>query len=383
MALTGKIEDWSLADILQLVTAEHKSGVLTLSNGKEEIRFEFHQGGIVTAHNRMLGLAPRPTRGAAATTSDAGGGGLVSFLTDTGRIRSDQVPLLLKLTSESGGDEFRAARRAGMLPPAALEEGLTEYTQDLLHRALTWQAGDYNFVARQRSSTDPGFVLRTEGLLFEGMRRIDEAPRIEEVVRPETVFGRCEGSTAPGDLTARETQMLAQVDGSCDVRTLARAARLTDYEAAKTLRRLHELGLIETRSVPSGAASEEPLLLDLTLDDLEPAPRSSRLLRVTSLVLLFAASLAFRALTHRDGEAATPAPAPGASSPELTSGHDDRVAQATRFACMIFRTAYGHEPANAGELRRAGLLPGGYWETAAEQYLKAGQPGEPTSPNTN
>jgi hypothetical protein len=317
MALTGKIADWSLADILQLVTAEHKSGVLTLSFSGEEIRFEFHHGGIVNARRRRSspsGKTGNAARGRSGVrTPDAGDGGLVAFLSDTGRIKPDQVEALQTLSREHGGDEFRAAIRGKVLPPDALEEGLTEYTQELLHQVLTWPAGDYSFVARMSSMTAPELVLNTEGLLFEGMRRIDEAPHSEEA------------GTRPAD-------------------------------------------------------TDEAPLVDLTPEDLEPTPRRSRVLRIASLVLLLAASVAFRSLSHRDYAAASGDATPEGSSP-MTAGHDPRVAQATAFACDLFRAAHGREPASARELRQAGLLPAGYWEEVARAYVDRGPEADTRAPS--
>ncbi len=356
MALSGKIADWSLADILQMVAAERKTGVLTLHREGEEARFEFREGGVVNAHDRKLshkgsegrGEAGRGGRGPEPAPEPEG---LIAYLKVTGRIQSEDVSLVSRLIGEAGGDPSEALRRAQILSPEALGEAFSEYAQELLHRVLTWQAGDYHFVARPVFGPAPSVVLSTEGLLLEGMRRIDETPRILEVVHPETVFRRRPTIAQPEEMPAREVSMLALVDGVCPAGKLARVAQLSDYDAAKNLYRLVELGLIE----PIPVEIEEPVVVDLSLEDLEPAPRRSRILRMLSLLLLCAVSLAFRELSHRPG-----------AVPTTAASQDQRLVEGVHLARAVYRDTYGREAQSADDLRRAGLLPSAYWGRAAQ-----------------
>lgn len=370
MALTGKITDWSLADILQMVATERKSGVLTLeSEDEDEARFHFREGNLTSAHDRRpsagtaRGRAGRGIRASGKGAKKAGAsrvsfgsqGGLPSYLNATGRIDRQKMTQLLKSIS-SEGDEFEAARRAALLPPAALEEAITEYAQDLVHRVLTWPVGDYNFVAGHPQQPASNLTLSTEGLLLEAMRRIDEAPGIQDLVRHDTVFRRCPEAVPPADLKPREAAMLAVVDGVQPAGKLARAAGLADHDAAKSLYRLNGMRLVE----PLIPAFDESPVLDLSVEELMPVRRWTTILRLASLLLLFGVSFYFRDLTHR----------PGAAAP-ITADHEPRLVEGVRFAREVFREAYGREAMSAMELRRAGLLPSGFWGEAAQALFAA------------
>jgi hypothetical protein len=205
---------------------------------------------------------------------------------------------------------------------------------------------------RGPSATTPSagwaVALNTDGLLLEGMRRIDEQPRIGEVVKPETVFARVATVPVPPDLGQREAALLALIDGRSDVRTLAPSARLAEYEASEAFFNLHLAGLITAegevtlawpaRKRPAAAVAERP--------------RSS-FLQVVALALVLALSLAFRLAVH-----GSILPGSGAAArPEPLS---TREAAALRFAEELYAAHRGRQATSVAELVRAGLLPGGY-----------------------
>ncbi|MEO1370742.1 MAG: DUF4388 domain-containing protein, partial [Acidobacteriota bacterium] len=52
MSLNGKLEDVSLADVMQFVHLGRRTGTLSLSRGSEEAEIGFHRGQIVNAWGR-------------------------------------------------------------------------------------------------------------------------------------------------------------------------------------------------------------------------------------------------------------------------------------------------------------------------------------------
>jgi hypothetical protein len=330
MAFTGNIADWSLADILQVVAAERKSGVLNLAHPDgAEIELEFREGQISRATDRPENGQP---------------GGFTAFLAETGQIKPDQLRGVAKLRHETGDDEFEALERAGMLAAPAHEGAFGAYCQELIYRALTWREGDYRFVAKSRGGASPArrHVQAIDAFLMEGMRRIDEAPRIQEVVQPETVFERAADPRAVAGLGRREHALIALVDGAKDARTLGRLAHLTEFEAGELLFNLHEAGLIRARRGP------DPLVLDLVEDLPSAGSQLAQLVRLAVILGVIAATLVLSwrghsAVAHRAAAAA--------------AGHSDpRLTEAEAFARELFRAYAGREPASRKELERAELL---------------------------
>ena len=56
MALQGTIKDFGLADILQLIGIQRKTGLLTLENGEEGVTIKFLDGQIVGADTRSASV---------------------------------------------------------------------------------------------------------------------------------------------------------------------------------------------------------------------------------------------------------------------------------------------------------------------------------------
>jgi Domain of unknown function (DUF4388) len=332
MAFTGNIADWSLADILQVVASERKSGSLTLAHPQGgSIEMEFKEGQIVGARDRAGG---------------GKGSGFLAFMQETGRISHEQARAVHQMMKESGEPELAAIDRAGFLRQPGNDNAFAAYCQELVYRALTWREGDYHFAAagsRGVKAAAPGeprtHGLGIEALLLEAMRRIDESPRIEHIVQPETVFqpGDVSGAASSG-LGRREQTLLNLVDGSRDVRTLGRMAHLTEFDAQELLFNLHEAGLIRART----GSHRDPMVFDL-VEDGSVLTAAGRLLRLVIILVAVAISLGirWRALELT----ATVASAP-----------DPRAVEIERFARELFIQHTGREPEGRGELERAGLL---------------------------
>jgi len=412
MALTGNIADWSLADLLQIIAAERKSGTLTLRREDDEVHLDFAGGFLVGASERRA-RPERPERGrqgsrlltgrrGAAALGSESPGGLLAFLVASGRVRPDQARAVILLAHETGADTLTALLKAELMAQPALEAAMTAYAQDLFTRVLAWESGDYTFVAGEKArdrAAEPGaegsrarpgqhparkssaarsaagtVALHTDGLLLEGMRRIDEQPRIAAVVQPETIFTRAgAGASIPPDLGAREAALLALIDGRRDVRSLGPAAQLSEYEAAEALYNLHQGGLI-------AAADGRAAATLTTAPMVQPVERPrSAVLQVVALALVLAVSLAFRLALHgsilpRTAAAPGAAPAPAALPA--------REEAALRFAAALYAAHTGRQATSADELVQAGLLPGGFgrWEGAVLAPVAPVAPVAPPAP---
>jgi tetratricopeptide (TPR) repeat protein len=101
--------------------------------------------------------------------------------------------------------------------------------------------------------------IRTEALLMEGARRIDEWSRIEKRVPHLGVVPQLapplEGDSGELDLLPAEWELLALIEGTQDVRTLATELGRSDFDVAKTLFGLESAGVVVL--VDHGSAKRE------------------------------------------------------------------------------------------------------------------------------
>ena len=59
MALEGTLEDFSLADIFQLIGIQRKTGILTLKSSNETVSVTFHHGMVIGADSTPRKLEDR------------------------------------------------------------------------------------------------------------------------------------------------------------------------------------------------------------------------------------------------------------------------------------------------------------------------------------
>jgi len=137
---------------------------------------------------------------------------------------------------------------------------------------MSWREGYFSFTEGPNTDIPAEATVRipTEALLMEGARRIDEWARIEKRV-PHigvvAVFAPAEeGSAGDLDLLPPEWEVLATIDGTRDIRSIAHALGKSDFDVAKTLFGLESAGLITLvdpgqQPRPRGAASDAATLV--------------------------------------------------------------------------------------------------------------------------
>jgi hypothetical protein len=164
MALKGTLKDFGIADILQLIGQQQKTGHLKLSNKGDEVVVSFRDGNIVRAE------AGRRNK------KDLIG----SMLVAAGLISEAQLEFALETqrrTLQRLGDVLVAQ---GALTAEKFREMVQLQTTETLYRLFQWKAGTYEFEQGEVES-DPALTpLRAESVLMEGFRRVDEWPVVRK-----------------------------------------------------------------------------------------------------------------------------------------------------------------------------------------------------------
>src|SRR6185312_14250589 len=140
MALAGTLKDFGIADILQLIAQQQKTGVLHLRSKDQEVKVGFVDGAIVSA--------------------------------------------------ESVSKKRRRDLFGHMLVAAELISEAQLQLNETLYRLFTWKTGTYEFeqgpVHHDTHDLDP---VRAESVLMEGFRMVDEWPVIRKrIPRYDLVF---------------------------------------------------------------------------------------------------------------------------------------------------------------------------------------------------
>jgi CheY-like chemotaxis protein len=140
---------------------------------------------------------------------------------------------------------------------AELKAALGRQTSERIYELLRWPAGRFAFVASRELpplAIDAALALDIDGILMEGVRRVDEWHLIErEVDDFDMVFLRNEEqvqNVGKARLTREELSILELVNGKHSVKDIVRQSRMGSFEVSKMLFRLLSIKLIRRRVAP-------------------------------------------------------------------------------------------------------------------------------------
>lgn len=232
MALEGSLRDFGLADILQLIYFQKKTGILVLNSAMDSIRIAFFEGNVVSAESRKRIEESRVGK----------------ILVKKGVIREEDLRASLEEQRMTGARLGDILLKKGLVEKEDIRDTLVSQMTETVVQLFSWKEGTYEFQAQQVTiSQDIPVTLDTQHLLMEGLRVLDEWSLVEGKITLDTVFSRT-GKTADS-LTDAEESILKFVDGENDVSIIIDLSGVDDFEASKVFVSLMERDIIEPVTV--------------------------------------------------------------------------------------------------------------------------------------
>jgi len=258
MAIEGPLRELGIHDVFQLLDLSRKTGVLRVTS---ELRdnagtIYFEGGAIIFAEIRSN---PHP---------------LGALLVRTGKIGEADLERARDMQQRQG-DQRRLGGilvSLGAITQRELQRQVRFQIEQVVFEVMSWREGYFSFNEGSVSDVPMEATVRipTEALLMEGARRIDEWSRIETRIPHlgviPTLAPPVEGGEGALDLLPPEWEMLAMIDGTRDVRTIAAALGRSEFEVAKTLFGLESAGIIALRD--PGTAQRQRAAVDADLVEL-------------------------------------------------------------------------------------------------------------------
>ncbi len=229
MALEGSLTDFGLADILQLIYFQRKTGVLTLAGKMDRVRLLFIEGKITGAESKRRIDDNR----------------LGKILLKKGFVKDAELQSVLEEQKKTGAKMGAILIRKGLVDRELVHEILSSQITETVIQLFSWKHGSYEFTAQGiPQDKDLDLSLDTQHLLMEGLRIVDEWSMIKGRISLDTLFRRT--GDDPSAPTEDETEVLSCVDGENDVSTIIDLTGKDNFLVSKTLLSLLEKGLIET-----------------------------------------------------------------------------------------------------------------------------------------
>ena len=280
MSLEGDLKEFGLADILQLIYFQRKTGVLTLEGRMDRVRLMFYEGNIISAETKRKVEANR----------------FGSLLLKNSLIKEEDLQKALEeqQSSASGGGEKLGSIliKKGLIGKEQIQEILTTQITETVIHLFGWKEGNYEFSPQGVPvDKETPVSLDTQHVLMEGLRIVDEWSLIEGKLTPDAIFEKTGKSGAGGGaLTSDEEEILRFVDAESDVSTIIDSSRMDSFQASKSLVSLMEKGVIE----PKEAA---PVAPSISLHKTSPAAKKGIPYPSFITPLIFLASLSIAVIS--------------------------------------------------------------------------------------
>ena len=173
MALEGTLRDFSFADILQLISLQRKTGVLTLKNEGNVVTISFLDGNIIGSSS--LSQHPEDRIGL--------------ILLKQGVISEAELEQALKSQEETLQRLGRILIDHGMVVSDAVRKALSRQILQIIFRVFRWGDGDYHFSQETDIDYDRDLMrpMAADSIIMEGARMTDEWPFIDQRLPDRTV----------------------------------------------------------------------------------------------------------------------------------------------------------------------------------------------------
>jgi hypothetical protein len=243
MALRGNLRDFSITQLLNLVSLTQRTGALTIQDHTHSTRLFFREGQLIHV-------------------SDGKDRGLLDLLESSGCLSGDRSQVIrAELHASSEKELGLLLINAGYANREQILQTLRALFLGAIYRLFTQPEGAFVFEPNLTPSEGKiTLALRLEDILLEGSRLVRERRRLEEAVPELELIPRL-APHAPAalqrvQLSPEEWRVLSQIRGQRSLRDIARSSNLSDLQIRKVSYSLLAAGLVvlEPRRVPTLAA---------------------------------------------------------------------------------------------------------------------------------
>jgi len=165
MSINGNLQTMNLAELLQWLANGRQTGTLSITNGIEEKRVFFRDGEIVSS-----------------SSSDPKGF-IGQFLISKGVITEEILAQAIAVQGEQGGLLGEILVEGGAVEQEMLDQMLKLKTEENIFELFVWEEGTFEFLDGELPQQ--GLVpmaIHVTGLVMEGIRRLDNAKAIKELI---------------------------------------------------------------------------------------------------------------------------------------------------------------------------------------------------------
>ncbi len=296
MAFKGTLKDFKVPDILQLISLQKKTGILTFTSTDGFITLIFEKGFIVGVDSFPKKLEMR----------------VGSVLVKQDYISEEMLQRALAIQKRTNQKIGEILLGMGLIGKDTIQESLRTQAFEIILSLFKWKKGEYNFKVMEYLEEGMQIIepLPTDNLIMEGVQMLDEWPLIKQVVPDDSmifepipvdsrsieIIEEHEDFPEKGKgnkilLSETEANLLKYVNGKNTVRDLAELGVFTQYKVLKSLYNLVGKSIIRAKA--KGEAEEAGKGLAMEELKLDAQRKVDVLFKALAAFLLILALLTF------------------------------------------------------------------------------------------
>lgn len=267
MAFKGTLREFKVPDILQLVSLQKKSGILTFNSQEGFITLIFEDGYIVGIDAFPKKLEMR----------------VGNVFVKQEIISEEMLQRALAIQKRTNQKVGEILIGMGLIDEKIIPEVLRIQATQIVLSLFNWKKGEYNFkvldyVDKELRMLTP---IAVDNLIMEGVQMLDEWPLIKKVIASDDIVfepvylgsrkiamvSEYDDETPPKDgntlhLTETEVNLLKHINGKNKVRDIVELGLFTEYKIYKNLFNLFNKGLMKKKEKTEIQEIEEKKAFD-------------------------------------------------------------------------------------------------------------------------
>jgi len=265
MAFKGTLKEFKVPDILQLISLQRKTGILTFTSSDGFITLIFQTGLIVGVDSFPKKLEMR----------------VGSVLVKQDYISEEMLQRALAIQKRTNQKIGEILLGMGLIGKETIHESLKTQAVEIVLSLFKWKKGEYNFKVMEYLDEGMKIIepIATDNLIMEGVQMLDEWPLIKQVIpddnivfEPKPVDSKNieiveEHEDVPESgkiiyLTETEANLLKHVNGTNTVRELVELGVFTQYKVYKSLYSLVRKSIIRAKDKGDTKETSHEMLLE-------------------------------------------------------------------------------------------------------------------------
>ncbi len=243
MALKGRLEDFGITQLLNLINLARKTGTLYLETGGDSAELSFREGKLIYA--TMAGVDSS----------------LPAILQQAGIFNPEQVQVIrAKMASKTDREIAQTLMTGKRLQPKDVAKSVREHILGLVYQVFSWNDGSFRFEpSKLPPSGTVNASIALESVIMEGSRRLKEWERLQDELPDLDISLKfAERPTTPLrdiNLSVEEWRVISFINPRNSIRQIAQFNNMGELQIRKIVYSLIQAGVVEVIRPPRPTAA--------------------------------------------------------------------------------------------------------------------------------